>query len=366
MTDRQKVYTEVLRTLKDLLRGQKQGHVVTLAMMITGIVMSKKAQLSVMSSEVPHWAKTASVEKRMHRFVKNQRVDAEMYYMPFAKALIVALAKQPLILAMDGSQVGRGCMTLMVGVIYKRRALPLAWIVYRGKKGHTTADKHIEVLERVQPLLPTEAQIILLGDGEYDNVDMLQWVETHTNWHFVVRTAKSSLVHFGGGLFPLSDLTVEPDKCLVLEEVLFTQDAAYGPLLAMAYWELDYQEPIYLLSNLTDAEPASAYYKQRYRLETLFSDQKSRGFHIHKSHISDPKRINRLLIAACLSFIWMIYLGLSVVAAGQTGLIDRTHRRDKSLFRLGLDWFKHHLKWGWTLPVRFDLPPHLVLHENVR
>jgi len=62
----------------------------------------------------------------------------------------------------------------------------------------------------------------------------------------------------------------------------------------------------------------------------------------------------------------MIYLGLSVIAAGQTGLIDRTHRRDKSLFRLGLDWFKHHLKWGWALPVRFDLPPQLILHENVR
>jgi hypothetical protein len=78
MTDRQKVYTEVMRTLKDLLRGQKQGHVVTLAMMITGIVMSKKAQLSVMSSEVPHLAKTESVEKRMHRFVKNQQVDAQV------------------------------------------------------------------------------------------------------------------------------------------------------------------------------------------------------------------------------------------------------------------------------------------------
>ena len=124
MTDRQKVYTEVLRTLKDLLRGQKQGHVVTLAMMITGIVMSKKAQLSVMSSEVPHWAKAASVEKRMHRFVKNQRVDAQVYYMPFAKALVAALANQPLVLAMDGSQVGRGCMTLMVGRHHLQAASP--------------------------------------------------------------------------------------------------------------------------------------------------------------------------------------------------------------------------------------------------
>ena len=49
MTDRQRVYTKVLRSLKETLKGQKQGHVVTLAMMITGIVMSKKAQLSVIT-----------------------------------------------------------------------------------------------------------------------------------------------------------------------------------------------------------------------------------------------------------------------------------------------------------------------------
>lgn len=366
MTDRQRVYTEVLRTLKGLMKTYKQGHVVTLVMMITGIVMSKKAQLSVMSSELPHWAKAASIEKRMHRFVKNERIDVQMYYMPFAQALVAALSHEPLVLAMDGSQVGRGCMTLMVGVIYKQRALPLAWIVYRGKKGHTTAERHIEVLKLVQPLLPPEAEVILLGDGEYDNVDMLQWLEAHTNWHFVVRTAKNSWVHFEGLLFSLNDLPTEPDKCLVLEQALFTQEAAYGPLLAMVYWELGYGEPIYLLSNLDDAEQACAYYKRRYRLETLFSDQKSPGFHIHKSHLSDPKRISRLLLAACLSFIWMVYLGLCVIADGQQGLIDRTHRRDKSLFRLGLDWLKHHLKWGWPLSVRFDLPLSIILHENVR
>jgi hypothetical protein len=34
-----------------------------------------------------------------------------------------------------------------------------------------------------------------------------------------------------------------------------------------------------------------------------FADQKSRGFHIHKSHIADPQRLSRLLIAACLAYI---------------------------------------------------------------
>jgi hypothetical protein len=365
MTDRQRVYTKVLRSLKEILKSQKQGHVVTLAMMIAGIVMSKKAQLSVMSLEVPHPAKAESIEKRMHRFVKNHRIDVEAYYLPFAQALVHALANQPLVLAMDGSQVGRGCMVLMVGVIYKRRALPLAWIVYRGKKDHTTTARHIAVLELVRPLIPTDAEVILLGDGEYDSVGMLQWIEAHTHWHFVVRTAKSSLVRYGGHLFSLSDLPIEPDVCQVLENVGFTaQD--YGPLLALACWELDYEDPIYLISNLEDAEMAMKYYKRRYRLETLFSDKKSRGFHIHKSHLSDPNRLSRLLLAACLAFIWMIYLGLSVVVTGQRTLIDRTHRQDKSLFRLGLDWLTHLLMWGKPIPLSFFLSSDLLFHESVR
>ena len=223
MTDRQRVYTEVLRTLKYLLKGQKQGHVVTLAMMIAGIVLSKKAQLSVMSSEVPYLIKDASIEKRMHRFVKNPRIEVTSYYMPFAAAIVASLAHLPLVLAMDGSQVGRGCMTLMVGVIYKQRALPLAWIVYKGKKGHTTAARHIEVLELVRPLIPEGTEVILLGDGEYDNVEMLAWLDNNTDWHFVVRTASNSIIRFEDLEFYIGEIAVEPDQCRYMVDVLFTQ-----------------------------------------------------------------------------------------------------------------------------------------------
>ena len=48
MTDRHRVYTKVPQTLKRQLKMYRQGHVVTLAMMIAGVVMSHKAQLAVM------------------------------------------------------------------------------------------------------------------------------------------------------------------------------------------------------------------------------------------------------------------------------------------------------------------------------
>ena len=137
MTDRQRVYTKVLKKLKPMLKLSHQGHVVTLAMMITGIVLSGKAQLSVMSAEVPVASKNQSLEMRMRRWVKQPAIDVEVTYLPFAQQILAALSSAPLLLAMDGSQVGRGCMVLMVGVVYRSRLLPLAWVVYKGKPSQT-------------------------------------------------------------------------------------------------------------------------------------------------------------------------------------------------------------------------------------
>jgi len=38
-------------------------------------------------------------------------------------------------LAIDGSETGRKCMTLMINVIYQKRAIPIAWLTVKGNKG---------------------------------------------------------------------------------------------------------------------------------------------------------------------------------------------------------------------------------------
>ena len=356
MSDKRRVYTQVLRMLKEQMPTTKQCFVVTLAMMISGIVMSKKAQLSVMSETIPSRAKPKSNEKRMRRFVKNKRVDETVFYMPFAEMILQQLATHTLYIAIDGSTVGRGCMTMMVGVVYRQRLLPLAWLTYRGKKGHTTAKRHIELLELLQPLIPTEGKVVLLGDAEYDTVDMLRWLKDKTDWCFVVRTAPQLLISQAGNTQKLRDLCAEQGTMTSQPNTYFTAQE-FGPIMAIAWWEQAYEKPIYLITNHAKAEEACSYYRKRFKIETMFSDKKSRGFHIHKSHLSDPERVARLLLASCLAYIWMIYLGVSVKAdEAKRCLIDRTDRTDKSLFRLGIDWLNYALTRELPFDVAFWLP----------
>ena len=89
--------------------------------------------------------------------------------------------------------------------------------------------------------------------------------------------------------------------------------------------------------------------------ETFFSDQKSRGFHLHKSHLADPQRLSRLLIAACLASIWIIYLGSICMKERWISIIHRGDRCDLSLFQLGLRLLDHFLNEDVAIPVAFHV-----------
>jgi len=255
---------------------------------------------------------------------------------------------------MDGSTVGRGCITLMVSVLYKKRALPLAWIVVEGKKGHFPEALHVELLERVHENVPQGCSAIFLGDGEFDGIVLQATLESY-GWEYACRTAKNTQICSSGEWLAFQDMAVQHGEQIGLPDVSFTHKA-YGPVLAIAWWEAQQKEPLYLVTNLELVEEACFWYAKRFRIETFFSDQKSRGFNLHKSHLSDPARLYRLMIAACLAYIWIIYLGVFAVDNDYVKQIHRSDRCDLSLFQLGLHMLEHLLNEHLCIPVDFRIP----------
>jgi hypothetical protein len=277
--------------------------------MISGIVGSKSTQLPHIATKVPDGTQAESRVKRFARWVRHDQITAEGYFVPYAQVLLAQLALQTLVLVIDGSVVGRGCVALMLHVVYKGRALPVAWLVRQGKKGHFPEAWHIALVQQVEELLPAGAHVVLLGDGEFDGTDLQHPLED-AGWSYVCRTGCHLTASWAGKTLRLDTLGAcsKPGTLIELKAVRFTE-AAYGPIMLVCCWAKGYQEPLYLVSNMASAEEACHQYAKRFRLETFFSDQKSRGFHLHKSHLSAPQRLSRLLIAACLAYIWVVYLG---------------------------------------------------------
>ena len=136
----------------------------TLTAMITGIIIGKETQLPQIAANVPETIKLPSTEKRFKRLIINKKITEQTYFLPFVKSVLSTLGLQEMILAIDGSLVGRGCICLMISLIYKRRALPIAFTIFKGKKGHLPEDAHIELVKKLPPLIPESTQkVVFLG-----------------------------------------------------------------------------------------------------------------------------------------------------------------------------------------------------------
>jgi hypothetical protein len=356
--DNRRVYRTIRMAIKQLFPTEPKGNFArrlsTLAAMVAGIVQARSCQLPAVARKTPDLAKADSRIKRYSRWVQNERIEYEGFYLPFVSELLIHLAEiRELVFVIDGSEVGHGCITLMISLIYGKRALPITWLVVKGRKGHLSESVHLDLLSQLQAILPQNCQMVFLGDGEFDGIELQAALQAN-GWRYVCRTAKNTQLYEDGRRFSFEDLFLQPGDQICIPQVWFTQEG-YGPIMVIARWERGFAHPIYLVTNFELPDEAFYWYKKRFQIETFFSDEKSRGFFLHKSHLSDPQRLSNLMIAACLAYLWIVYLGCIAVRDSWVKIIHRPDRCDWSLFRLGLALLDHLLNELLPIPVSFNL-----------
>jgi len=121
-------------------------------------------------------------------------------------------------------------------------------------------------------------------------------------------------------------------------------------------WDAEQDAPLYLITCLADADQAVELYRLRFGIESMFATHKSRGFHIHKSHLSAPARLARLLIATSLAYVWVHALAAFAQAQDWLAQFHRSDRCDLSLFQIGIRALRYAQREGKRVPVCFQLP----------
>lgn len=360
MSDNHTRYHLIRQGLEQLyptrLSASQLRHLHTLALLLHGLIASAHCQLPKLAAKAPKKAKVESRIKQFQRFLDNDKITQQTFWLPFAQPLLQALSgngQRELKVCLDGSAMGRECVALVASVVYAGRALPIAWLLVKGKKGHLPQERHLELLEMVHKLIGGASRVVVLGDGEFDGTLLLERITRH-GWHYVVRTAKSSQLKDGDLCCNFEQLGVGPGGMVVVPQALFTAQE-YGPVLAIAVWDARYEQPLYLVTNLSDADRAAEYYTLRFRIECFFSDTKTRGFRLDKSHLEEADRLSRLLLAAVLAYWWLTYLGVKGRERDWDKLVHRTDRTDLSFFQLGWRILEEFLMCGRTGELEFAL-----------
>src|ERR671934_2598322 len=92
MSDNLRRYRAIRAALLQGYPGQPTGtvarHLTTLAAMISGLVGSKSTQLPHIATQVPDGTQAESRVKRFARWVHNDKITTEVYFVPYAQMLL--------------------------------------------------------------------------------------------------------------------------------------------------------------------------------------------------------------------------------------------------------------------------------------
>ncbi|NJN55711.1 MAG: transposase [Anaerolineae bacterium] len=214
--------------------------------------------------------------------------------------------------------------------------------------------EQLRLFRYVATLIPADSQVWVMGDAGFESVHLLHWLRGQ-GWSFVIRQSGRTLVRWPNqDWVKLNQLPIAEGQTRTIGWVRLTQKYDVGWFFLVLHWDKGEEEPWFLVSNKADTRLILRHYRIRMWIEEMYGDMKGHGFDLEATHLADADRISRLVLAVCLTFVWLITLGSWVVKRGFRHFLDHKSRRDKSYFRLGWDWMERCLRLNQPVPIHFS------------
>lgn len=268
--------------------------------------------------------------RRLQRFVANFDLDILLI-----SRLLYALlpCKDNLMISIDRTEWKSGSQwinILMAAVIYNGTAFPVYWTTLKTIKHSTSAERQ-DFLQKLLSVIKPQKIKAILADREFIGEDWFAWL-LKQKLPFFIRIKENTLLGSASGSVAAKRAFL--GLKLFEPRHLCKTRAVYTHQLWVSGMKLQ-KEHLIVASNVDDPN-ALQYYKDRWGIETLFLNLKSRGFDMESTHLRDPQRVARLIAIVALAFTWASLIGLW---CDRSAPIKRKKhgRRAQSFFRCGLD-----------------------------
>ncbi len=248
----------------------------------------------------------------------------------------------------------------MLGLVIGDRAVPLTWTVEAGPANIGFAGQEA-VLEQVRSWLPVGVSVLLLADRFYPSTDLFAWLHHH-GWRYRLRLKGNLSVDPGfGDLVTTGELARGfMERYLSAVRLLASETPTNRGILQ----EPGHDESWIITMNCPPTRAAVRDYGNRWEIEPLFSDLKSRGFHLNATQLRAPDRLDHLLLMMALALYWCVRAGQEDADDHPTPLektleqSDSNHWTFRKRARSALSWFKRGLRWLLRqLQIEQSLPP---------
>jgi Transposase DDE domain len=350
-----RLYSELVALCGQAGQWRDARHLQTLAWMVVGVIQAECVKLTAWVPFVQGRAQYAqSTQRRFRRWLANRRIEVAPLYGPLIAQALREWGTHTLYLALDTSMLWNQYCLIRLSVVYRGRAVPVAWEVIEHGSSSVTHAAYAALLDALPPLMPAGIKVVFLADRGFADTELLAHLR-RLGWHFRIRIkATFSVGRFSQPACKVEDFALAPGRALFLHTVTITAEQ-FGPVsLALArhsstgeYW--------YIVSDEPTNVQTFGEYGRRFDIEENFLDDKSNGFQLESSLVREADALTRLCFVVAVATLYLVAQGTQVIAQQKRRWVDPHWLRGNSYLRIGWQWVKTALARGWELFVTLHL-----------
>jgi len=327
------------------LRKELKG---TLIELITCLLEGKKAHFCKLAAHLAVDDRTENAcVQRVRRFLSNKRISPSMMIIPLIYLMRPFLENlSEIVLSMDRTEWKKRrkwINILSVALYYKGRALPLFWMVF-GRKGNSALKDWKKLLTPVIKGLQgmdwlSNIPIHIVADREFASPKFAEWLKNIYGVNSTLRIKSSMYLNDDNKPeVKVASLIKKLKKgsCKILYDQRVTRDC-YFKMNVLLLWKKGYDEPLVVATTSDKPFLSDVTYGKRFGIECMHKDWKTNAFDLEKTRVTDPKRIETLLIPIAFAYLFCMLEGERKELSGEDiRQPPKGKTRMTGLFLLGL------------------------------
>lgn len=270
--------------------------------------------------------------------------------------------EQRLALALDVTTLADRFAVLVISVVYRGCAIPVAWKILPANQKEAWKPYWKQLLSRIASAIPASWFVLVIADRGLYARWLYQEIQRR-GWHPFLRINHQGCYRLPNGPYqPLAGLLSGPEMLWSHPVICFKTAPLVCTLLVA---RTEGKEPWLIVTDLSPAQADAAWYGLRSWIEGGFKDIKRGGWQWQQTRISDPERAERFWLIIAIATLWVVSVGGEAEATRPVSGLEHlpethiarrrtTHRsrpRLLSCFRQGICQILSALITGQPLPL---------------
>jgi hypothetical protein len=213
-----------------------------------------------------------------------------------------------LVLAMDATSLGKVFVVLVISVVYRGCAIPVAWQVLPANKPGSWQEPWLDLFAVLQGAIPEGWMVLVMADrGLYAH--WLWEAIRACHWHPFLRiNARHHFRPHANQKFRTLQAAFQQPGCLWSGSgTCFKTRSVEATLLVR--WVEGFPEPWLILTDLPPQIACPEWYALRAWIECGFKHLKSAGWQWQHTRMLDPQRATRFWLVLAVATLWVLSVG---------------------------------------------------------